>query len=226
MAQYKNTQKISFTKAEESRLRKLFNQWGASIESYNRNTLGDELKVIEVYDSPIYRVLLRSQYDNRTLKLAQKRINGKVCPPKTIDDELQINRWKILPFAKEFTSAEKSYFVPGSEYITSCHNCWGEGRVHCSNCGGDGKIERKVVTTVSCSNCNGRGYNEETKYKRESEYYYDYVLKRQAIRYFDKPYTNRVYCPYCHGSGRREDISYKEESCKNCNETGRVLCTT
>ena len=160
MTQYRNAQKITFSKAEESRFRKLFNQWAASIESYDRKDLGDVLKIIEVYDSPIYRGLIRSQYDNRELENTYKRAN-KECPPRTITSESQINRWKLLSYPKEFTTLNKSYYVPGTEYVTNCPECIGSGSVRCKRCGGNGRTSRKIVQTVPCQNCGGRGYNEK-----------------------------------------------------------------
>lgn len=223
MAQYINAQKINFSKAEESRFRKLFNQWAASIEGYESKNLGDVLKIIEVYDSPIYRGLIRSQYDNRELENTYKRAN-KECPPRTITSESQINRWKLLSYPTEFTVLKKSYYVPGTEYITNCPECAGSGSVRCNRCGGNGRTSRKIVKTVPCKDCGGRGYNEKIVTKRETEYYYDYVRKIRTSREVEKPYTERDYCVYCHGSGQREDISYKEESCSDCNAKGYVTC--
>ena len=47
MANYRNTEKITFSQQEEKRFRQLFNQWAASVEGYNRNKLGDELKIVQ-----------------------------------------------------------------------------------------------------------------------------------------------------------------------------------
>lgn len=223
MAQYRNAQKITFSKAEESRFRKLFNQWAASIESYDRKDLGDVLKIIEVYDSPIYRGLIRSQYDNRELENTYKRAN-KECPPRTITSESQINRWKLLSYPKEFTTLNKSYYVPGTEYVTNCPECIGSGTVRCKRCGGNGRTSRKIVQTVPCQDCGGRGYNEKTFTRRETEYYYDYVRKIHTFREVNKPDTKREWCVYCNGQGKREDISYKEESCSECGAKGYVTC--
>ena len=68
MANYRDSKKISFSQAEENRFRQLFNDWAKSIEGFNRNNLGKQLKIVEVWDTPIYRGLLKTQYDNRTLK--------------------------------------------------------------------------------------------------------------------------------------------------------------
>ena len=77
MANYKNAQKINFAELEEKRFRTLFNKWGASIEGYNRNDLGDKLKIVEVWDSPLYRGILKTQYDQRLLEDTYERISRK-----------------------------------------------------------------------------------------------------------------------------------------------------
>ena len=63
MANYIDAQRTTFSKEEELRFRKLFNQWAASISGYNRNNLGNELKIVEVYNSPIYRCSITTQYE-------------------------------------------------------------------------------------------------------------------------------------------------------------------
>ena len=55
MANYTQAHQSRFSKEEEKRFRELFNKWGASVEGYNRKTLGDELNIVEVWNSPIYR---------------------------------------------------------------------------------------------------------------------------------------------------------------------------
>ena len=52
MANYRDSKKISFSKVEENRFRQLFNDWAKSIEGYNRNNLGNQLKIVEVWDIP------------------------------------------------------------------------------------------------------------------------------------------------------------------------------
>ena len=79
MANYRDSQKINFSKAEENRFRQLFNDWAKSIEGYNRNRLGDQLKIVEVWDSPIYRGLLKTQYDSRTLSYVFSSVRLSYC---------------------------------------------------------------------------------------------------------------------------------------------------
>ena len=46
MANYTQAHQSRFSKEEEKRFRELFNKWGASVEGYNRKTLGDELNIV------------------------------------------------------------------------------------------------------------------------------------------------------------------------------------
>ena len=80
MANYRQAQQGKFSKDEEKRFRELFNKWGASVEGYNRKRLGNELRIVEVWDSPIYRGELKTQYDRRILKDDYERINGRSFP--------------------------------------------------------------------------------------------------------------------------------------------------
>ncbi len=220
MANYRDAKKISFSQAEENRFRQLFNDWASSIKGYNRNKLGNQLKIVEVWDTPIYRGLLKTQYDNRTLKQTYERIGGRTFPPRTISTESQINRWSLASPPKDFTNNEKSYLVPGSQYIDGCHTCHATGKVNCGRCGGKGTITVPYTVKQPCTKCGGRGQVQVTN--RELEQYN--TSEGLKARYVDK--TRTVSCSSCSGRGYHEVQSYKEEPCPTCHATGKVTCGT
>ena len=108
MAQYRLGKRISFSSAEESRFRNLFNSWAASVPEFNRNKLGDQLKIVEVWDAPLYQAVFRTQYDTRLLRESSERAKGRKFPAPTITKESDINRWSLVPYSSSFTSTEGS----------------------------------------------------------------------------------------------------------------------
>lgn len=226
MANYKNPQKISFTQEEEKRFRQLFNQWGASVEGYNRDDLGDSLKVIEVWDSPLYRGILKTQYDKRLLKNTYDRIKGRKPSRSTACQESDIDRWKIVPFPNDFTSKDTFYNISGSDYITDCPTCNATGKVICPECGGKGVIEQKITIKEDCPVCYGRGYKTETKEYYDNELVWDYNEKRNVLRHVRKTREDKKTCYKCNGTGKIETFSYKEIPCKTCGTTGKVTCSS
>ena len=170
MANYRDSQKISFSKMEENRFRQLFNDWAKSIKGYNRNRLGDQLKIVEVWDTPIYRGLLKTQYDNRTLNNTYERIRGRSFPPRTITSASQIDRWASASYPTTYTNNENKFCIKGSQYIDGCHTCHATGKVTCEKCSGSGTILVSCKEKQVCTKCGGRGGDYVTH--RKLEYYY------------------------------------------------------
>ena len=224
MANYKNPQKISFTREEEKRFRLLFNQWGASVEGYNRNDLGDSLKVIEVWDSPLYRSVLKTQYDKRLLKNTYDRIKGRIPSRSTACQESDIDRWKIVPLPNDFTSKDTFYNISGTDYISDCPTCNATGKVICPECGGKGVIEQKITIKEVCPICYGRGYKTETNEYFDYERVWDNYQEKYVLRHVRKTREDKKTCYKCNGTGKVETFSYKEIPCKTCNTTGKVIC--
>lgn len=224
MANYTQAHQSRFSKEEEKRFRELFNKWGASVEGYNRKTLGDELNIVEVWDSPIYRGLLRTQYDRRILEDRYRRIGTRTLPNRKYVSEGDVDRWSLSALPTSFTSKTNVYEVPDTEHVTSCPTCRGTGNTTCEKCGGKGTITRTVDKRKQCAKCGGRGYIYQTKYREVQKVVY-YTGKRE-MRYEKEPYSVQVTCPDCGGKGTVGELIHKEEPCGNCRATGRVTCST
>ena len=224
MANYKNTEKITFSQQEEKRFRQLFNQWAASVEGYNRNKLGDELKIVQVYDTPLYRADIRTQYDSRWVDEEFTRLRGRNTPSEPQVRRRDVNLWSMAEKPTSFTNNKHSQSIAGSHYSTSCHTCHGSGYVTCSKCGGKGKVTVAIKTKRDCTSCNGRGYKYVTKYREEKEV--EYFNGQSKWVYKKKPYQAKESCYYCNGKGYTLETSYTQENCENCGATGKVTCST
>ncbi len=226
MANYRTAQKTDFSANEEKRFRQLFNQWAASVQGYDRNKLGNALKVLEVWDSPLYRGVLKTQYDNRELHNKHARFTGSMSVPQTVIRESQIDRWSLAPYPADFTSKSSVVVVPNSEHITVCPTCSGTGKVVCPKCKGTGKVERAVVTKNSCSTCGGKGYNIEYTTRTVSELVWSYTEQKNVTRYVSKRFENKKTCYHCQGRGYFEHTTYVQDPCGYCSRTGKVSCDT
>lgn len=224
MVDYKKASKSKFTTNEERRFRRLFNRWGASVQGYDRDTLGDELKIIEVWDSPIYRGILKTQYDNRELGESYERVRGRSFPNSKYTHEHDIDRWALFEYPTTFTSRESSHRITGTEHITTCPTCNGRGKIPCEKCNGRGSITVTETKKEKCNNCDGHGYIYEQGYKEEKDYYY--LNGNLHWRYKQVPCQRQKICYTCHGRGNIETTIHREVPCKNCHATGKVVCTT
>ena len=223
MANYKNAQKINFAELEEKRFRTLFNKWGASIEGYNRNDIGDKLKIVEVWDSPLYRGILKTQYDQRLLEDTYERISRKE-PTGQYCEEEDIDRWDLVDYPTSFTNTEKAYRVPGTDHIARCYTCLGTGTVTCPQCHGSRTITYQVTDWKHCSACGGGGsVTIEETYKVTSSGRYDGHNYEEG----DKIYkSHKERCSVCGGKGYVEYTRTATKPCDLCNATGLVTCST
>lgn len=226
MANYRDAQKTSFSSSEEKRFRKIFNDWAASIKGYDRKNIGNDIKILEVWDSPLYRGLLKTQYDNRILENVHERLSGRSLPGKAPVHESQIDRWSLVDFPKEFTSKNSYIRIEGSEYVNGCHTCSATGKVVCPKCGGKGTVEHKIVNKVACSSCDGRGYTTKMVTYTSRELVWNYSTQKNYYKDVTRQREERVHCRHCNGSGKVESISYQTVRCGYCSATGRVSCDT
>ncbi len=224
MADYRYAQKSKFSREEEKRFRELFNKWGASVEGYDRKRLGDDIKIVEVWDSPIYRGVIKTQYDKRLLDVKEERIRGRRPTSTKYVNENDIDRWALAKLPTSFTNREETLRVPGCDHIVTCHTCSGRGETTCPKCHGEKTITKKIENKKQCKYCNGWGYTYEKKYRQVQTV--EYYTGKPKMVYKSEPYSVKTPCSYCNGKGHTIDISYTEERCRNCNATGVVTCST
>lgn len=226
MAQYRLGKRISFSSSEESRFRSLFNAWAASVPGFNRNKLGDQLKIVEVWDAPLYQAVLRTQYDTRLLHEESERAKGRKFPAPTITKESDINRWTLVPYPSSFTSTEGSLTVKGSERIVNCHTCGAQGEMTCPTCGGQGKSDRKVDIKVECSSCYGKGYKTNPSKEIVTKHVLNYSSGQWETKYETVTHENRTECYHCKGKGYIDSFKWVVDTCEKCGGRGKLVCST
>ncbi len=226
MANYRSAKKQQFTQAEESRLRKLFNEWAASVEAYDRKHLGDDIRIIEVWDSPLYRVLLKTQYDTRAIQQASELLKGRTFPTpalKTAD----IKRWSLAPLPTDFSYRKSLTRLNNTTFAGPCSPCSGSGKLTCAECSGRGKVMRSVQTSHECPTCKGYGYTYKREVIQESRQYHDYSDGgKLKLGYFPKEVSRQVTCSTCNGQRKIVTTTQVEKTCPSCSGSGRLICTT
>ena len=221
MAEYIKSSKRAFTAAELSRFRRLINSWVAGIENYPRKNLGNELSVVEVWDAPIYRVLVESQYDNRTLEYCTERLKRRQnIPEPKYRRESDIDRWSLVPAVTERTQSKHTHFVRGSQAVETCSVCKGSGQNMCVKCLGKGEVLVRKQNRYTCEKCLGRG---TVSFKEK-------VIRRYRENGVDKESYGEVTrsgpCGWCSGRGYTIQTVTVKEPCVTCGATGKVVCST
>ncbi len=223
MANYNDAQKIKFAELEEKRFRMLFNKWAASVEGYNCNNLGDKIKIIEVWDSPLYRGILKTQYDQRLLEDTYERINRRE-PKGQYCEEGEINRWDLVDFPTSFTNSENRYRVTGTDHIARCYKCLGIGKVTCPQCNGSRTVAYEVTDSKTCSACNGGGWvTVGDSYKVTKSGYSNGTYYHKGDEIIKNERSTR--CSVCGGTGYVQYKRTEMKPCDTCNATGLVTCS-
>ena len=235
---YRPNVHTEFTAEEEDRFRKLMNKWACSIKGYNRRKFGDELKILDVWDTPIYVSSLDFQCDMRIIEHVYKNYNNEMLEPRTVFTENDFNRWDVCDAPKPFTDGEASFWVPGSRHIEKCVTCNGtktmkctscdNGQLTCVRCNGYRKIKKIGYRTVPCKHCKGTGYqiinessftNSVTVDKSKPCMYCHDGENQESYEYYDTCTkcggTGTTACPICHGTGGI--------TCTTCEGTGKLL---
>lgn len=227
MAEYRDARKTSFSAAELSRFRQLINKWVAGIANFECKNLGDILSVVEVWDAPIHRVIIDTQYDNRTLTHSFEKLKGRNFPSPTILREADINRWSLAKSPVEFTTQDTQRCVSGSQAIDTCHTCSGKGVALCVRCVGKGVVQKLETHRHVCYKCGGRGSWQEVTTKSETVQVKDSsgrYVNQWRTRTRDVVTTQR--CSTCNGSGYTTESVMVTERCSVCSGSGKVTCPT
>ena len=223
--QYPEYKKISFSKNEEYKFRASLNSYFQNDNSIDDVNLGDIVSIHKVETAPIYRVSLITQYDDRSIIIAEEPSDIEYTP--TITDASKIDKWSKIPLSDNFDNFTKFFKIPQSRKTELCPNCK-NGKIPCPECNGTGK--QKVTVTSTCKYCNGKGYVKKVETKRE--YYYK-DFSSPAIKYnHDGP--NRV--PWIEESSKTVESKctrcdngkvFSEEirTCSNCNGNKTIKCT-
>ena len=218
---YKPSFQTEFSAEEEDRFRNLMNKWACSIKGYNKRKFGNELKVLGVWETPIYVSTLKYQNDTRTIEHIYEKYNNQMIEPRTVFNENDFNRWDVCKAPEPFSENETAYRVYGSKHIEKCVTCNGSGMMTCptcdgrryeicGRCGGRGVVKSYKYQDVPCSSCKGTGY---------------YIVSEHFFTDTATVDKNRP-CSVCNSTGHVRKQVECMETCSTCRGSGKVTCST
>ncbi|MCQ2317378.1 MAG: hypothetical protein MJZ90_00425 [Bacteroidales bacterium] len=229
MTTYRRETAKTFTKEEEHRFRELMNTMAKSVKGYTNRKIGDALKIVSVYDTPFYKLVLKTQNDTRTIRSGHERYNGQMIPQRTVFSESDFNKWDICEAPKPYRNASMSFYVSGSKHIekcptcnatgvVACGNCGGKGSVRCSKCGGSGTEHHEELVREICPSCHGTGGTKTVEQGTGRELSRNCCYRCGGNGYINVKQQIPSTCSSCGGSGRK--------TCGTCNGSGRLTCST
>lgn len=174
MAGYFANRTVRMTSAEEKKFRQMLDAWCDMESGYDGKHFGNDVEIIEVQDSPIYRAHLRVQYDDRTLDWQREPTTQQKTASVTAFSQVDTKAMAAEP--TDFRADTILRRIPGSEQTLTCETCRGHGTVRCPECNGSGQTTVQRERKVSCGSCGGSGKLTEK-------------------------YSEQVTCSKCRGSG-------------------------
>lgn len=183
-------------------VRYLLNQWGAG-SFFRVKRLGDRIAILEVNPRSSYKILLQSQYEDRTTSRGSDPYQGG-----TIDEHGQPPApWSIaVDRPTSFQERTVQIRVPHTETVQTCPHCQGGGTTRCPHCSGSGR--------VNCTWCNGTGFRNRTETRMETDVQGNQVQRMVTVQDPCTCFMGKVNCSGCQGSG--------SITCSGCAGNGRV----
>lgn len=229
MTTYRRETAKTFTREEENRFRELMNDMAKSVKGYTNRKIGDTLKIVNVYDTPFYKLVLKTQNDTRTTRSSYERYNGQTIPQRTVFSESDFNKWDICEAPKPYRNTNMSFYVNGSKHIencptcnssgvVACNHCNGSGSVRCSKCGGSGTEYHEKLVRETCPSCHGTGGTKTIEQGTGRELSRNCCYRCGGNGYINVKQQIPSTCSSCGGSGRK--------TCGTCNGRGRLTCQT
>ncbi len=229
MTTYRRETAKTFTREEENRFRELMNTMAKSVKGYTDRKIGDALKIVSIYDTPFYKLVLKTQNDTRTIRSGHERYNGQTIPQRSVFSESDFNKWDICEAPKPYRNADMSYYVSGSKHIEKCptcnaagvvpcSHCNGSGSVRCSRCGGSGTEYHEELVKETCPSCHGTGGTKTVEQGTGRELGRNCCYRCGGNGYVNVKRQMPRTCSSCGGSGRK--------TCGTCNGRGRLTCQT
>lgn len=208
--------------AQITDIRRVISEWANSVKNHEHIDLGSKIELLSIIDIPVFIVSLKTQYERRSLKKDTRPYTGGLpFPLVSVTDNTSIWSVSLAP-VEPFINKTLSYIISGSENVSPCKTCngngrlqcggcGGAGRVTCDNCGGKGEVKCKTchgVGEIKCSRCWGKGQITE---KLSSQYNYREI---------------HVNCPGCGGRGANpcSECRHGWTNCNYCGGTTYLTC--
>lgn len=218
MTTYRKETAVTFTQEEEMRFRELMNNMAKSVKGYTDRKIGDALKIVSVYDTPFYKLVLKTQNDTRTTRSSYERYTGQAIQERTVFSEKDFDKWDVCDAPKPYRNTNMAFYVNGSKHVENCPTCGARGVVTCGNCGGRG--------TVSCSRCGGSGYEYHEKLVKETCPVCRGTGGTKTVEQGTGRELSRNCCYKCGGNGYVQVTRQIPSTCSSCGGSGRETCDT
>ena len=210
---------VSDDKALIQNLKRQINQWAASYRLDEFKYLANKIEFGKIIYRPVYPSYLDAQFESRKKKEDYRPYTNQQIPERVYFNLSSLNIWEpTLPLPRALTEQTKSYIVPGSQYVKTCHHCAGTGTITCPKCSGAGKVVCHSCSGSGkqrCSSCGGRGHIHSDRT----------CTACSGRGRWSQEHGNRVEhytCSSCNGTGR----IHVDERCSRCRGTGQVSCST
>lgn len=197
---------------QTSILRDIISAWIASNTNNIINDFGQKAEFLSAVETPFYSIVLRTQYEERTLGEGSEPYNIKNIPPKTITKE-NVDIWASLNPEKNESKMTR-YKILNSSENRKCSECEGEGDLYCGDCDRTGKTDCSTCNgtgDIQCVSCQGRGEKDCSC----------------SGLFFGSP-EKRARCNICFGRGtvKCRDCRNGLINCKRCRGRGEITCST
>ncbi|RKD91467.1 hypothetical protein [Mangrovibacterium diazotrophicum] len=210
------------------RMKRQINQWAATYKIDEFKYLANKIEFGKITYKPEYPAYLRSQLEQRKKKEDNRPYTNQSVPDRIYFSLSQLNIWDPdLPLPKKFIEQTKSFIVPGSQFVKTCHHCSGHGKITCPSCSGEGQVtcsSCKGAGKQQCSSCNGKGNVSNSRScsncgGRGRWTTYEDRWNSDLQRHISTPIHN--VCDACNATGYR----YVTERCTRCRGTGQTSCS-
>lgn len=217
MENYNKEYRIDFTPEQEKEFRAQLDRWCKAEEGYDGPLFGQQVKILEVWQSIIYKAAHHKQFDQRILQRDTAPTNQQFSP--SITEYHQVDVWARAALPTTFVQKPERIIVNESRETHTCKTCGGAGKITCSECNGVGTVIEKYTVETPCSHCHD-GFISIPK----TEYLWITNSEGKSVRVC-KTGEEKKPCSYCKGYGTITEKKKHRVTCRHCNGNGEIICS-
>jgi hypothetical protein len=215
------TTRRELTSDEKAPIERRVREWIARGGVRELEALAEKIVVARAEERPVYRIVVETQTESRTVVRALRPVSGK--PPTRLVEN--VDPWAIeRPPHDTWEDLTGTTPVEGTAEEVPCGLCGGDGKVPCPPCGGDGHCFCSPCAgtgRVNCSSCSGNGFTRCSFCSGSGS----------------TGSSRRRSCSTCGGRGKRACITCmngkkqctscdgrRETNCRECRASGVIPC--